>query len=263
MACRITRKQEWTLRILLEANLHQFSVFITLTYDEYHIPDDEGLKKSDLTNFLKRFRDRIDYKIRYYACGEYGEKYDRPHYHIVMMGVDRQTVVEDVKEAWYPRGFVQVSWLTPGRAAYVAGYLEKKLTNVHDVPGKQPEYQVSSNRPGLGAKYADKILDSLEEADEIPVKIEGIEYIVDVDKIPSALRTQGKTLPLDRYMRERIVDSVIERYGARLPSQSLQAWRSQYVHTIELLKRAVKGYDSGRHLDKKYGQTKTRKKKEI
>ena len=51
--------------------------FVTLTYDDKHLPFDFKLKKSDVSLFIKKLRhyfERKDksVKIKYFVCGEYG-----------------------------------------------------------------------------------------------------------------------------------------------------------------------------------------------
>ena len=60
MACRIQKRKEWSLRILHEAEEYNDNIFITLTYDDNHIPDSESLRKTDLQKFYKRLRRDLD-----------------------------------------------------------------------------------------------------------------------------------------------------------------------------------------------------------
>jgi len=87
MACRITRAQEWSVRLLHEMSLHEDLCYITLTYNEQCIRSDFSLEKKELVKFFKRLRKKIEpKKIKYYACGEYGEETYRPHYHAIVFG---------------------------------------------------------------------------------------------------------------------------------------------------------------------------------
>ena len=89
IACRIAKSNEWGTRIYHELDYYPESCFLTLTYDEEHLPDDYGLHKKHLQDFFKRLRKNTGKKIKYYAVGEYGENYDRPHYHCIMLAIDR------------------------------------------------------------------------------------------------------------------------------------------------------------------------------
>lgn len=81
------------------ANFNHKGMFVTLTYNESHAPAFYSLKKRHLQNFFKRLRKSLNgQKIKYFACGEYGNppqllpngKYSvgyRPHYHIILLGL--------------------------------------------------------------------------------------------------------------------------------------------------------------------------------
>ena len=86
--CRINRRREWVGRMILEAKEHLFSSFVTLTYDDEHMPKDGSLCKKHLQQFIRRLRKALyPRKIRYYAVGEYGDKSWRPHYHLIVFGL--------------------------------------------------------------------------------------------------------------------------------------------------------------------------------
>lgn len=99
IGCRLDYAREWANRCMLEAKQYEFNEMLTLTYDEENLPITtteevaEGVKiyatlvKKDVQDFLKRLRQHWlrEYNwqgIRFYMCGEYGEKFGRPHYHI-------------------------------------------------------------------------------------------------------------------------------------------------------------------------------------
>lgn len=83
--CQMLYSSTWAFRIGLEAQLYEHNCFITLTYNEDNRPKDDHLSKRDLQLFLKRLRKHFNNKkIRFFACGEYGDKKGRPHYHIIL-----------------------------------------------------------------------------------------------------------------------------------------------------------------------------------
>ena len=96
--CIKSRKNKWKHRILFESNDHEFSSFVTLTYDNDHLRfqnEKTGewtlptLVPSDVRNFLKRLRRAVSpTRIRFYACGEYGDRNWRPHYHLALFGYE-------------------------------------------------------------------------------------------------------------------------------------------------------------------------------
>lgn len=118
-----------------EARLHDHSTFVTLTYDQEHIPHDFGLHWPDAKDFLRRVRHRFG-SVRYFIAGEYGSQNLRPHWHAILFGPhfsdSRPTnpgsdlcVSKTLSELWTAGGSTLGS-LTPGSASYVAKYSLKK-----------------------------------------------------------------------------------------------------------------------------------------
>lgn len=152
--------------------MHDASCFLTLTYDDAHLPPDRSLHKDHLQKFLKRLRKKIDpIKARFYACGEYGENFARPHYHLCLFGYDFPDRVlasnrcdhkvytsATLSDLW-PFGFHYIGSLTFDSAAYVARYCTKKVTGKNAesyYQGKLPEFTLMSLKPGIGATWYDK-----------------------------------------------------------------------------------------------------------
>jgi len=89
IGCRLERSRQWAVRMMHEASLHQDNCFITLTYDNEHLPKNASLVKRDFQLFMKRLRKAYPaVRIRFFHCGEYGEQYGRPHYHAILFGFD-------------------------------------------------------------------------------------------------------------------------------------------------------------------------------
>lgn len=101
IGCRLDRARQWADRCMLELQYHDSAYFVTLTYNDQHVPKsyyadpDTGeaqpvltLCRRDVQLFLKRLRKAFpDDKIRYYGCAEYGPNTYRPHYHIILFGL--------------------------------------------------------------------------------------------------------------------------------------------------------------------------------
>lgn len=127
MACRLHRTQEWALRMVHEASYWDASIFITLTYRDEELPDGESLKKRDCQLWLKRLRKDLEpRKIKYFISGEYGDLKGRPHYHGIIFGMGRKE--KDLIDETWGKGRVDVETFCVERAAYVSGYIQKKLT---------------------------------------------------------------------------------------------------------------------------------------
>lgn len=139
--CKLKRTYDWALRCMHEASLYEQNCMITLTYNDESLPKDMGLELYAHQRFFKRFRKKFsEKKIRFFMCGEYGEKYLRPHYHYIIFGHDfddkyHYDTRNGVKyyrsptlEKLWPSGFSSIGNVTFQSAAYVARYCMKKIT---------------------------------------------------------------------------------------------------------------------------------------
>jgi len=152
--CRVTHRSLWTLRLQHEMTQHKAAIFCTLTYNEDNLPVYHGkgiLVKDHLQRFFKRMRKDVK-ELRYFACGEYGERSGRPHYHAVVFGYDEALFVDAIRNAWRD-GFTQVVPVTEvSQLGYVAGYVSKKLLGAKAVSSDVPaEFHVSSH--GIGSAW--------------------------------------------------------------------------------------------------------------
>lgn len=141
IGCRVDRAQEWAARCIHESHHHERNCFITLTYDEKHLPQYEELRPDHWQKFMKKLRKRVSpKKLRYFHSGEYGELNQRPHYHALLFGWEPTDKVvhskrkgvtlwtsETLQEIW-GKGFCSIGELTKDSAGYVARYTLKKLT---------------------------------------------------------------------------------------------------------------------------------------
>ncbi|QXP44305.1 MAG: replication initiator protein [Arizlama microvirus] len=189
MPCRFNRRRMWTHRLMLERLCHKDACFVTLTYDDEHLPKGGVLVKKDLQDWLKRFRRAIEpVKIRFYGVGEYGETNGRPHYHVFLYGVS--PCCEEVVRSTWNRGLVHVGTVTHDSASYIAGYTVKKMTNKDDprLNGRPPEFCRMSLRPGIGADAMWDVASSVLWLDR------------DGD-VPQALNHGRRNMPLGRYLR--------------------------------------------------------------
>jgi hypothetical protein len=86
--CRLERSRQWAIRCFHEASLYENNCFITLTYSEQFLPADRSVSVREFQLFMKRLRKKYGPGIRFFACGEYGEKFSRPHYHACLFNHD-------------------------------------------------------------------------------------------------------------------------------------------------------------------------------
>ncbi|WNK14320.1 MAG: replication initiator protein [Microvirus sp.] len=120
LACRQLRAQDWAQRIKYELeDKTKTGDFVTLTYDDDHLAHNQ-LDKRDLQNTFKRIRHH--HKIKYYACGEYGEKFGRKHFHALVIRDGTEDL--DYNNYW-KNGEIHVGSITDASIAYCTGYILK------------------------------------------------------------------------------------------------------------------------------------------
>lgn len=180
IGCRIAKSKEWAVRIMCETiTSSKPSYFVTLTYDDEHLPSDLNLHKSDLQDFIKAVRNYWSYKydassIRYFGCGEYGSLNGRCHFHVILFNIDIPDLVpfktskgntlfksETILSLW-DKGFADIGRVEPESAAYVARYtLKKQSSDFYDREDIEPPFILMSTRPGIGFDYYQQNKDSI------------------------------------------------------------------------------------------------------
>ena len=189
--CRLERSRVWAVRCMHEASLYDDNCFITLTYSEENVPYGNTLVISDFQKFMKKLRLRHP-SVRFFHCGEYGEKYSRPHYHALLFNCnfkdrvpwrqnangDMLYVSEELETIW-GHGLTSIGEVTFESAAYVARYIMKKVTGEQaekhyewisdygEVVNRQPEYTTMSRRPGIGKGWIDVFQSDVYPRDQV------------------------------------------------------------------------------------------------
>lgn len=203
LPCRINKRREWTHRILLEALCYGDNAFVTLTYGDDNV---RSLEPEHVRNFLKRIRKAVaPRKLRFYLVGEYGDKSERPHYHLALFnypscgrlftsynrnGINCCGTCKNFQSFW-PYGNIYLGTLEPHSAAYIAGYVTKKMTRTDDVRlgNRHPEFARMSLKPGIG-------YDALHEIASVLIRYQDAE-----PDVPTSLAYgKRKVLPLGRYL---------------------------------------------------------------
>lgn len=169
VGCRLDAARHWKNRLCLEAldyspdDVH----FITLTYDDAHLPfNDDGepyLEKSHFQKFMKLMR-RYNGKFRYFASAEYGSVGHRPHFHAILFGHLDALKPQGVNEYYHQgmdlswqKGMIDIKKAEPGCMAYVAGYVEKKQLDPFYFSYPVRPFLLMSDRPGIGFSYLNRI----------------------------------------------------------------------------------------------------------
>lgn len=214
IVCQNNRREAWAARLELESRTAAVTYFITLTFNEDSVP--EEIRVEDLQKFFKRLRKF--HRLRYFACGEYGGRFGRPHYHAVVFlerFEDLPVFRNHVQTAW-PYGFVQVSLATRERFAYVAKYTVKTILDLP--PGVKAPFATMSRRPGIGSKYFSDI---------------------QVFRHDILLLEGGKTAPLPRYFLDKLPESeqVSIKRDRRNYAEAVE--KSQKLSETDIMLRAI------------------------
>jgi len=254
VSCRKSRAGVWAHRIMLESLEHGDNVFLTLTYSEESLRKQYGpiehadpqmeclpsVRKRDFSLFLKRLRKAIEPKrIRFYGVGEYGEKTERPHYHVVLFGlpgcekgvtsVDRRghcCAQCDFYGKLWSFGNIFCGEVSIRSARYVAGYVTKAgWISEEELNGREPQFCRMSLKPGIGAYFMDEVASTC------------LDYDPGVD-VPTHLRHGGRLHPLGRYLRRRLR----ERIGrdTKAPMEAVEAQRERLRPLREIAKSYAK-----------------------
>lgn len=154
-ACRKTKINEWSGRLLHELSYYNNSCFATFTYSDDFIPDSNSLRKQDFISYFKRLRKTTEKNFKYFACGEYGKKTKRPHYHALIFGLSPNDDDHVLEKCW-KKGFSTFGTITPRSINYVCKYISKSLSGQaayeeYDLTGREPIFRLISK--GLGRQW--------------------------------------------------------------------------------------------------------------
>lgn len=186
---------------------------------------------------MKRLRKQVDAKLRFFACGEYGEKTFRPHYHALIFNYDppdrkihtytdrgHRLYTSELMDDIWGLGHVYVGSVTHESAGYVARYSMKKVNGdlaadhylrPHPITGKlyqvKPEFAVMSRRPGIGHGFTERF-----KSDYFPhdfVVVEGVKTPVPRYYLKQLSEEEQREIKLVR--TQRAIPYKAERTNAR------------------------------------------------
>ena len=184
--CKANQARKKAERAMAEANTWEKNEVINLTYNEENLPLNtrkDGtkvatLRYKDVQDFKKRllktWKEKYGAKgIRFLCACEYGEKYQRPHYHLIMFNFEVKDKIfygytkkgskewgsKEIEKIW-GKGNITIGEVSPETIQYVANYCLKKFKGketqrYYERLGIEPEKVTSSNRKGLGADFLD------------------------------------------------------------------------------------------------------------
>ncbi len=198
--CRLEHSRQWAIRCMHEAQCHDHNCFVTLTINDDHLPPDRSLSVRTHQFFIKRLRKKCGPNIRFYLCGEYGDRFGRPHYHALLFNhhfPDMQYWKKSPSgeplyrsrtlEKLWTLGYSSIGSVTFESAAYVSRYIMKKRTGknaenhyiLKDEAGnlatdssgnhirRLPEYTAMSRSKGIGHNWYTRFSGDVYPSDEI------------------------------------------------------------------------------------------------
>ena len=180
-ACLSVKLSSLCQRSSFESELHfSPSLFVTLTYNDRHLPDDGLLCREHLQKFMKRLRSALvrsgwtsndDVKsLKWIYAGEYGKK-GRPHYHCILFGFP---VLSDnaVQNQYRRMSIIQFAWRSNFRQSNGLFLSFNRYLNLYPKVYDRPVYYdpdslgyvnvqeiSSSGAVGYALKYAFKTQD--------------------------------------------------------------------------------------------------------
>lgn len=224
--CLKAKQRQWIYRLQREEAVNKTSLFCTLTYDEKNVPllllDYHGqvyLHKSndkpqhvryqdyiksklfsdcimdlwpeDLQKFIKRLRKCYPHSLKYFACGEYGDQFDRPHYHIALFTNGSANLLKHCVEGSWQLGMTDVEYLVDARVTYITKYMLKGSLENRTDERQTPCFNRASHGLGSRGFYNDYLIESSRLSED--------EYLRCVQL------NNGSKIPVPRYFRKTMV----------------------------------------------------------
>lgn len=219
--CRLNKSKEWYIRLKNELKVSETAHFVTLTYA--HAPiSPNGYFTADTSHFqnfiksLRYYEEKAKNPIppKYYACIEYGSKYQRPHYHLIIFNVKDKRSFD---LAWSidgnSIGRVDIGKVEDRSIQYVIGYVSKKIgIPTSPLDDRLPEQPYISKK--LGLSYLDKASNYHKKT------LDGSTYI------------DGKRQTLPRYYKQKLFPDYKIKYTDKFGNQktrTIQSAESKYI----------------------------------
>lgn len=173
--CKMRRVSAWSFRLMKEAERSRSAFFVTLTYNNDHVPISNNgfmtLEKSHTQLFFKRLRyyneDNKIYPLKYYLAGEYGDMSLRPHYHVILFNCTLTNLIGIKYENQYkqgnilldgtteykcdtwPCGHITIGTLTQASIGYTLKYICKdSIVGKFNRDDRTKEYSMMSKKIG-------------------------------------------------------------------------------------------------------------------
>lgn len=238
--CLQNRRNDWSFRLMEQMKDSETGYFLTMTYDQKHVPiewyNDGGeespkgytLDRKDLHNFHKALRTanarwtNNKWKMKYYSVGEYGTRYERPHYHSIVYNVAEEVICNLVNGAIWGKGNVYAGTVTADSCGYVAKYLIDKEEDLYNELTRVKPFSVMSK--GLGIGYLNRNKNWHREPNEY-----------DPEKWRMYIMQNGYKKRMPRYYKDKIFKADREWFEDVMKT-------SKELHSMEILRAIDEAY---------------------
>lgn len=155
--CLKTLRNAWSFRLINHLDHSENAYFITLTYEDRFLPKTTTnlptLDKIQLQAFFRNLKEDFP-KIKYFAVGEYGGMFGRPHYHCIIFNMhnDMDRVIRTISKSWYFDMRTSVYKLNAPLVNYTTKYIIKPFDYLEK--SQLPPFRLMSR--GLGANFTIK-----------------------------------------------------------------------------------------------------------
>ncbi len=231
--CRICRDNyinDWAGRLIAESKTAKYQYFALLTYGDDKLGEQGKIKAavltySDVQKYFKKLRKRVG-KFKYFVVGEYGNKNDRAHWHVVLMtnkplekayaGKNRDRIKKDGvlrQQGDWDHGWSSFQDFVYTHARYCCKYLDK---------GKQDEIKTSmlqmSKKPPIGTEYFQQVAKQYVDAGLSPQdRFYSFAEIKNKDGKPRKFMLSGVTA-------ENFVKHFVETWQKRYGKSEMDYW---------------------------------------
>lgn len=273
--CKMRRVSAWSFRLMKEAERSRSAFFLTLTYDNDHVPVSPNgfltldIPKKDVSGkyisshvqlFLKRLRyyneDNNKWPLKYYMCGEYGSESMRPHYHIILFNCEISNLLgekyanqakmgnllldgkQEFKCDSWPCGHITVGDFSMGSVGYTLKYISKdSQVGKFDRDDRVREYSRMSK--SLGDNYLTDDMKKWHKDDPLNRM-----YCVTVE---------GDKLTMPRYYKEKIYTQWQRKsIGYHMEKKALEEYMK--MRTDERLVSEERDEAIRKHYSEKFGK---------
>lgn len=248
--CRDRRMKDWQFRLMQEDKRHSSAHFVTFTYELPPIAPNGlmTLDKTHVQKFFKRLRKNTRRQsIRYYACGEYGGRTWRPHYHAVVFDASQEEIIQ-AWEGWEDKDASERLRARAGHlhfgdvGAASVGYVLKYMCKPKQIPrwegdSRIPEFSLMSK--GMGENY---LTPAIKKWHHKNLK----NYVVQLDGLHQALPRYYRDRLFCGIEKEIIAKESVDRHMEQLQREiassggAFEYYRNQHA----AVKAAMKKYQS-------------------